>query len=254
MKLLEEATLQQLKAELENNITLYQHEQPFMVKRLSIIEYENLSSKLNLTPDSPSKYDAENIQIFHEKFRDIPIELASEESFWSYFSHVEFWEYMQIRWPLKNDTDTSSIRNRYFFGKDRPLFRHGIARLWWYGHLTYNPVLDDPYHYTKVAFKDQDRARLLIETVNISRNRVALFATLDVLLTLDNWTVEGKIEIIMGERENVIRPLMQFINSVGGVMIWDLLSPEEAEEKIMSFIHQLIQDNIIVFKKSQVLI
>ena len=72
MKLLEETTLQQLKAELENNIILYQHEQPFMVKRLSIIEYENLSSKLNLTLDSPSKYDAENIQTFHEKYKEIP--------------------------------------------------------------------------------------------------------------------------------------------------------------------------------------
>ena len=253
MKLLEEATLQQLKAELENNITLYQQEQPFMFKHLGIINPEKVSVKLNLTPDSPSKYDAQNVQTFYEKFKDIPLELASEESFWVYFSHVEFWSYMQVRWPLKNDTDTSSIRNRYFFGKDRPLFRQGLARLWWYGYLTYDSILDDPYHYTKVAFKDQDRARMLIETVNISRNRVALFATLDVLHTLDNWTIEGKIETIEGERENVIRPLMQFINSVGGVMIWDSLTPEEAKAMVMTFINQLIQDSIIKSKKSYML-
>lgn len=253
MRLLEEATLQQLKAELEYNIPLYQQEQPFMIKRLGIINHENISCKLNLTPDSPSTFDAYNVQIVHTRFKDIPLELAAEESFWAYLSHVEFWDYMQVRWPLNNDTDTSSIRNRYFFGKERPLFRHGVARLWWYGYLTYEPTMDDPYHYTKVAFKDQDRARMLIETVNISRNRVALFATLDVLHMLDNWTFEEKIEIIKGERENVIRPLMQFVNSVGGVMIWDLLTPEEAKAKIMSFINQLIQDSIIKLKKSHVL-
>lgn len=253
MKLLDESTLQQLKVELESNTTLYKKEQPFMINRLGLTDYEDSSSKLNLTPDSPSNYDAQNIRIFHEKFKNIPIELASEESFWAYLSHVDFWEYMQVRWPLKSDTDTSSIRNRYFFGKNRPLFRQGVARLWWYGHLTYDSTLDDPYHYTNVAFKDQDRARLLIETVNISRNRVALFATLDVLHTLDNWTSEEKIETIKGERENLIRPLMQFINSVGGVMIWDMLTLDEAKVKIMSFVKQLIQDDVITFKKTQVL-
>lgn len=253
MKLVDDNTLQSLKVNLDSNINKYRLADPFLIQELDSNDYKSSSEKLNLRTDSPSNYDAENCQKFHSLFKDIPIELASEESFWSYLAHVEFWEYMQIRWPLRNEKDRSTIQNRYFFGKERPLFRHGIARLWWYGHLTFDSTLEDPYHYTKVVFKDQDRARMLIETVNISRNRVALFATLNILHKLDSWKTRGIIEPIKGERDNLVRPLMQFINAVGGVMIWDLLTQEEAEEKIMSFVKQLISDSIIIFKESQVL-
>lgn len=253
MKILDESTLSTLKTEIENNIELYQQAQPFMVERLEIDHYENLSTKLNLSANTPAIHDIANTKILHQHFKDIPIELASEESFWAYLAHVEFWEYMQVRWPLKSENDSTTISSRYFLGENHPLFRQGISRLWWYGHLTYEPTLEDPYHYTNIALKDQDRARMLIETGNVSRNRKALLATLNILHKLDSWEDEGIIKRIPDQRNNLIRPLMRFINAIGGVMIWDLLTIEEAEEKIMSYVNQLIEDDIIVFKNSQVL-
>jgi len=244
MNIIEPQTLEQLKKEIIEKLPFYQNATPFLPKVLNLDAFDTMPLRLNLTTGSPSD-DAENVQLFYDKYKNISIELASEEAYWAHLSHIEFWEYMQTRWSLKTPDDEATVRNRYFFGKERPLFRHGIARLWWYGYLTYDPKLDDPYHYTKVAFKDQDRARLLIETVNISRNRVALFATLDVLHELDTEIAEGKLLPVKDQRNTLLRPLIRFINEVGGVMIWDLLSTEDAKNKIRSFINQLKEEKVI---------
>ncbi|WP_369010273.1 DUF6339 family protein [Oceanobacillus alkalisoli] len=89
---------------------------------------------------------------------------------------------------------------------------------------------------------------MLLETVNLSRNRVALFATLEVLKLIDDWKANDEIYQIRDERNVVLRPLMRYVNTIGGVMIWDLLSTEEAREKIMLFIDQLRDEEIIRFK------
>jgi len=249
MNVIEQNTLSQLKNQITNNLPLYMKKSPFLLEELQIKNISSTPVALNISTGLPSD-DAENVQLFFDKYKDIPIELANEESYWVHLAHIEFWEYMQLRWALKSPEDEATVRNRYFFGKERPLFRHGIARLWWYGYMTHDKTLDDPYHYTKIAFKDQDRARLLIETVNISRNRVALFATLDILHELDMEITQGKCSPVKDQRNNLLRPLIRFINEVGGVMIWDLLSEEEAKDKISGFINQLKEDKIIEVNKN----
>jgi hypothetical protein len=51
------------------------------------------------------------------------------------------------------------------------LVRHGIARLWWVTHLTYDAkcehplsrVDDDPYAYTRAVFRNEDRINALFD-------------------------------------------------------------------------------------------
>lgn len=250
MKYFDEVTLQTIKTYALENLHLYSKDTDMWVT--DYLEDDsniiNHSSKMKLGPESPSSYDSDNAQVLYELYKDIPIELASEESFWTYLVHTEFWEYMLGRWPV--DEKESTLNIRYFFGKEKPYYRNGLSRLWWYAHTTYNKELDDPYYYTKIALKEQERAAILLETVNLSRNRVALFAALDVLKMIDDWKAKDKIQSIKNERKTLLRPLMRYVNAVGGVMIWDLLSPEEATEKIMLFIEQLKDDGIIKYKPS----
>ncbi len=248
MKLFDEATLQTIKVHALENLNLYSHGTDVWVDDYleENTDIKNYSSKMKAGPGSLSNYDSENAQVLYELYKDIPIELASEESFWAYLVHTEFWEYMLRRWPV--DGKEATLNTRYFFGKDKPYYRNGLSRLWWYAHTTYDEGLDDPYYYTKIALKEQERAAILLETVNLSRNRVALFATLDVLKLIDDWKAKNEIYSIKDERNVVLRPLMQYVNAIGGVMIWDLLSPEEATAKIMMFIEQLKDEEIIKFK------
>lgn len=248
MRYFDEVTLQTVKTHSLANLHLYSIESDVWVN--DYLENDsnilNHSSKMKVGPEIPSNYDSDNAQVLYELYKDIPIELATEESFWAYLAHTEFWEYMLRRWPV--DGRETTLNTRYFFGKEKPYYRNGLSRLWWYAHTTYDKELDDPYYYTKIALKEQERAAILLETVNLSRNRVALFATLDILKMIDYWKANDEIHSIKDERNVILRPLMQYVNAIGGVMIWDLLSPEEARAKITLFIEQLKDDEIIKFK------
>lgn len=248
MRYLDEGTLQTVKSHGLDNMHLYSENNEIWVKEYleDDLNFNNYSLKMQVGPKSPSSYDCINAQILYEIYKDIPVELASEESFWAYLTHTEFWDYMLIRWPVNGKEST--LNRRYFFGKEKPYYRNGLSRLWWYAHTTYNHELDDPYYYTKIALKEQERAAILLETVNLSRNRVALFATLDILKMIDDWKDNDVIYPIKDERNVLLRPMMQYINAVGGVLIWDLLSPEEAKEKLMVFIEQLKESDTIKFK------
>lgn len=250
MKYFDESTLSTVKIHALENMHLYSIESDIWIDDYleDNLETTNHSSKMEIGPKDASSYDSYNARILYELYKDIPIELASEENFWAYLTHTVFWEYMLERWPVDGNEKTLHIR--YFVGKDKPYYRNGLSRLWWYAHTTFNEKLEDPYYYTKIALKDQERASILLETINVSRNRVALFATLDVLKMIDDWKESDEIYSIRDERNVLLRPLMRYINAVGGVMIWDLLSPEEARKKIMLFIEQLKEDKIIKFKKS----
>jgi len=50
-----------------------------------------------------------------------------------------------------------------------PLVRHGISRLWWVSHLTYDPMAsegiakNDAYAYTREVFKSEDRLNAIFD-------------------------------------------------------------------------------------------
>lgn len=250
MKYFDDSILMGIKEYARDNLGLYSESDSswvFDYLNDSRIEQKEKRSELITGPEDPSKYDFQNAKKIYELYKDVPIELASEENFWAYLTHVEFWDYMIKRWPI--DKKESTMISRYFFGKAKPYYRNGLSRLWWYAHVTYDNELEDPYFYTRIALKEQERAALLLETVNISRNRTALFATLDVLSNIDKWKENDEIYSIKDERNTVLRPLMSYINGIGGVMIWDLLTSEEATKKIMTFIDQLKEDGVIKFKE-----
>lgn len=255
MKVLDELILQELKQNIAENLSLYEESCLFSLVNIKKEAYENHSLKMYYQSGNESSCDVKNAEYIYELYKNIPVELATEEGFWAYLAHTEFAEYLQKRWPMKesdNTKDFSTIENHYFFGKEKPYYRHGLSRLWWAAHLTYAPNSVDPYRYTKIAMKDQERTALLIETVNLSRNKTALFATLDILNELDIKKEKKYINKIKNERQTVLRQLVKFVNSIGGVTVWDLLSQEEAKNKIQDFIIQLEEDGIIVYVKEEV--
>jgi len=246
---LDEATLQDIKAHaLLSKSRLYEpNSQPWLPQYLNTnIDYIELSHKLKFSDKQPSKYDGENATVIYEMYKHIPLEVASSENFWAYLTHTAFWDYMLTRWPVEDSEST--LLSRYFFGSDKSKYRNGLSRLWWYGHITYDERLDDPYKYTLIATRDQERAAILLETVQLSRNKIALFAVLDILSMIDEWKKNDQIESIVDERNVILRPLMQYVNAIGGVVIWDILTLDEAKEKLMTFINQLIDNQKIIFK------
>ena len=103
--------------------------------------------------------DFENSVLLYDQLKHLNETEASDERLWVYLTHVTFWEYMRMRWPIENvDNPVSRIRERYFMrgSSIESITRSGIARLWWYAHLTYDESRQNKYELTEVLLKRAD--------------------------------------------------------------------------------------------------
>ncbi|MFF2447925.1 DUF6339 family protein [Neobacillus sp. NPDC058068] len=243
-KLMKEAMLIDLKENISENMLFYKSRSND--KFINDLRVQSLDQIINLEVSdisNRSKDDLLNAISLYEYFKDLPLTLASDEKFWSYLTHTSFWDYMCKRWPVQEaeGEEIEFIKTRYFFSsKSKTFYRNGLSRLWWYVSMTYDEQKADPYHYTRIILGYQDVANLLIETTNLSRNKVALKAILEVISTIEELESSEKVKKIKRKR-HLIRDLIKYINLVGGVTIWDTLNEKEAYEKAWNYVERQIE-------------
>jgi len=125
--------------------------------------------------DKPEKDDIENMKIIYDSLKNLTDSQASDERLWAGLSHTKFWNYMQKRWPLPNDSDKweKHILQHYFFTHGlRSILLNGIARLWWYARLTYDETnIANPYELTEYMAKDINGKAYMLFGSNFSNNR-----------------------------------------------------------------------------------
>ena len=141
---------------------------------------------------------------------------------------------MRRRWPVATETD---MMNHYFFSYSakRSLFRNGIARLWWIGHLTYDQNrIGDKYELTKYVCAKQDNINLLLD-INFGNNPDIVRAVIQAL-------IDSEKEKISVDRETV-RAISQYINTLGGIYLIDALSYEDIYSKSKEMIRRVSFEN-----------
>lgn len=122
--------------------------------------------------------DIDNAPLVHQYLGEMDRANASDPRLWSYLAFATYRQYMEKRWSLdKTSADADAWKRRV---QDRwilpigsvtrgRLVRHGIARLWWVSHLTYEPTAsegiakEDPYAYTREVFKSEDRLNAIFD-------------------------------------------------------------------------------------------
>lgn len=182
--------------------------------------------------------DFENTKKIYTALKDLPFSIAIDERFWTYLTHVTFWKYMRERWPLEKGIKTKKgpipyIREHYFFmpNKDRALIRNGIARLWWYGYVSYDEAREDPFELTEVLLEKLDIAQQLLER-SYSRNSTITKTILSMLLENkkngDSFSIRPKF-----------RPVVMHLNAIGGVTILDVLEEMDIKQLVTSKLEQL---------------
>jgi hypothetical protein len=98
----------------------------------------------------------------------------------------------------------------------RSLFRNGIARLWWIGHLTYDASnTGNKFALTEYVCSKQDNINLLLD-INFGNNPCVLRAVIKALM-------DSEAEGINVDRETV-RKASEYINIHGGTYLVDALS------------------------------
>ncbi len=164
---------------------------------------------------NPPDTDLENsIQIYNALQDKLTPVQASDARLWTYLCHDTFWDYMKWRWPpIQNGT----IESRYLVkgSNSRALSRNGIARLWWFAHLTYDKNRANPYELTGIFLQNQDIQHNLIER-NLGRNKQVLHAALVYLKS--NPDINGKEDYVK---------LGKTLNRLGGIRLLDCLTAKE---------------------------
>jgi len=185
-------------------------------------------------PDGPDLKDLENAKIVHKAFPHLTPVQAGDARLWTRLAHVECWTYMRKRWDIgriAGDPGKAArfVATRYFVpgGSSRALLRNGIARLWWYGHLTHDPGrAGDPYELTAGLLSSLDIAQQVLER-NLGRAPQVRTGFLDFLRTNAE-----RLGTSSGQRRLRIRGLAKMLNLRGGVTLLDALGPEELADML----------------------
>ena len=239
-----ESALNLLERDTEKHRTRYANPKPWAdvvsgVERTSFATNVVPARPLKLAmPNKRDKKDAENARIVHSALTSLTPADASDPRLWTYLTHVTCWTYMRARWNM-NEKDEGQqqlnyIREHYFLSGNRAVVRNGIARLWWYGHLTHDESLADPYELTDVLLSQLDIAQQVVER-SIGRAPAVRRGFLTFLMERrDELLVSG------GKARDAIRHLAKQLHFVGGRAVLDLFDAEEVRQLLRSE-HDLIR-------------
>ena len=170
---------------------------------------------LDMSAAKAEATDLENIKRVHKYMSALSESQASDERIWSAYTLSVFADYMRYRWPADSE---KTMMDHYFFSfsPKRSLFRNGIARLWWIGHLTYDAAREgNKFELTEYVCSKQDHINLLLD-INFGNNPAIVRATIQALM-------DAEKKGVYTDRE-VVRDLSQYINTLGGTYLIDAFS------------------------------
>lgn len=176
-------------------------------------------------PDGEGLEDLENSVRVYKMLPDLTPVQARDPRLWTRLCHEEFWEYMRLRWDAgrharDSGRQTRYIQSHYFIAQSqsRALLRNGIARLWWYAHLTHDDSRENPFELTEMLLSTLDITQQVLER-SLGRSHNILFGFLEFLL-------QCREDGLSLKREQ-IREIAKRLNMTGGVTLLDTLTAKE---------------------------
>ncbi|WP_283154144.1 DUF6339 family protein [Guptibacillus hwajinpoensis] len=195
---------------------------------------ENKTLKL-IKSSGANKAEADllNTKMVYELYKDIPLDLATDERFWAYLTHIVYPEYIKDRWINQDREEqeiVSAIQEHYFFKTDnvqgdRQLVRNGISRLWWYGHITYDETRLNKFELTEYLLQIIDFIQQFTER-SYSRNPEVVKNILSILKDDLNFNPKGN------NGRYTYRKIFRDLNLIGGVKVIDFMDREDLRDII----------------------
>ncbi len=155
--------------------------------------------------------DIDNAPIVHEYLGELKLADAADARLWNFLALGTYRSYMEDRWPLdlsgsSGDAWKGRVKDRWLLHSGSitrgRLVRHGIARLWWVAHLTYEPhavdgiAKDRPHAYTREVFKSEDRLNAIFDR-EVGAFRLVRAAVLDHAASLGTKATDKYLHRIM---------------------------------------------------------
>ncbi|MBU0471134.1 MAG: hypothetical protein KKF65_00790 [Nanoarchaeota archaeon] len=225
-------TLEKFREDIHSNLEDYKTGNLEFVRASDLIPVSKIridDIKLDLSENKSSDTDFENIKRFYLAFKDLNDSQATEERLWAGLCHYQpFWSYLTYRWRCETE---KNVLDRYFFGEaGRSKFYNGLARLWWYGRMTYDEKSENPFELTEYMCESMNFRGLLPLTLKWSNNKKIYRAYLRTLMNF-----EKNHKLTQEEHEKARR----ILNAWGGTILLDSLSDKEISEKIKNYLTKI---------------
>jgi len=187
-------------------------------------------------PGGGKRDSAENAIKLFEAYGSLTPEDASDERFWAYLTHVDFFDYMRKRTDVEAQSEEKRgkyILDHWFVDPMSPasLMNNDISRLWWVVFLTKSKNAKDPYALTREVFSMLDYTTHLLPGTQ-GRNETIRFAVLEFVVEnpgLFSKNKEAKVRLIM--RKLNLRGGYSALSSLDSVQIKSLLEEAVPELK-----------------------
>ena len=157
----------------------FEYDRSQVVRLYGIQQPEDLLQKLDPSTDG----DLKSAIAIYEAYKDITPLFAQQDDLWVYLTHVDLFEYVKKRWPIKgedNEKQVSDIQN-HWFRHNKHLFRTPVAGLWWQVFLTKDDERENPYELTEYLFKNQEFRTVSFGELPLIRHREAMIGILEFL-------------------------------------------------------------------------
>lgn len=198
-----------------------------------------------LTSESAAgEIDFDNCKRVYGALSNLSDSQASDERLWAGLCNGTFYKYLRQRYgydcaELKDkEKDASGIISRFFFagGRRSGLYRNTLSKCWWTGRVTYDKN-NHVNHYEMLDAIGSNDISTKISDILFSY----LFTANPTILkgicdALKHYSDNG-VKLLVRDH---IRPAMQYLNVVGGVVLLDVLSADEIKELLITKIDELL--------------
>ena len=176
--------------------------------------------------------DYENSIKVYSALKNLTESQASDERLWAGLAiEPEYYEYLKYRW---GDTkNTLRYRVVYHAGGKRGFMYHGLARLWWLAHITYDESRSNPFELTKFTFKYPHilEKRIYRNFSNSKDIRIGIIEGIQKYVDIGG---EYKIK--------KIDELYKHISTLGSVSLIDNYSQHEIKETTVNILQKYDQN------------
>jgi len=189
----------------------------------------NFDSSVQIKKDKKLT-DFKNAVAIYNAYDFLSESQASDERFWCGLAlEPANMNYLFYRWgETKN---TIQYRVTYHTPGKRGMVYHGLARLWWFVHLT-RIVGDDPYELTRFAFEHPHILEKMIYR-NFSNSQKIRQA---IILAIKQYVDNG------GQYSTKkVDELYKYVSIISGNRLLDLIPQGELIPELISFLNQVLR-------------
>lgn len=156
--------------------------------------------------------DLASAKALYEAYPGMTPLLASNDSFWTYLTHVDLFPYIQQRWPkvIQGEADKTYIENHWFQGGNFS-FQTTLSGMWWTVYCTVDEDRGQEYKYEITDFLfSHAHFRELVGT-SLFRHKEAVIGILEFLME--------NPELSSSYTKWRIRYIMKYFNQLGATKL-----------------------------------